>query len=890
MKATSAALTVGLAAWCSLGTLGVIGDGASAARVALLPPWWLLPALIAAAFSTIRLLRLSASQVGPLFGSTVAIVPWLPIPLPPAALLWTGPFVAALWITVVLGVIIAGERTVRSRWLTEARRAPILAAALALALYAASAWWLSPVLPDGDSPHYLIITQSLIRDGDLRIENNHQRGDDLEYSLFAAEPHFQRRGLDGAIYSIHAPGLSTLIAPAFFLFGYPGAVGFLGLVGAMGTALVWYLARGATDSAGAAWFGWACCALTTPFLFQATQVFPDGIAATFVLLGMLPIISAGVVTKNADFQLKGGVSARGAAMLLLSGASLAVLPWLQTRLAVIAAMIALCIAFHLRTARQFAAFLAAPIVSAAAWFGYFNAIYGTPSPAAPYGAYGENTQTTVANLARGFPGLLFDQQFGLIPNAPVYGFILAGVMAAALRRQRRSCELLIVMTPYMIAVGMFQIWYGGTSAPARLLTPLALLFGVAAAEIWHSTRTPATRAVGLVALVASVVVTAALAGPDRGRLLLNVRDGFALWLEWGNDLLDLPRGVPSLFRDTPGQAWLKAAIWAASVAAGWLALHVIGGQWGRERPLVRLSWLATWCLAVSVMIAFTVVWRLDRHEPLTPATAELGLLRGASWFRPLAFDYQERRIEASPIILSRARVKTDLQRRPAPPDTLFWASRVPAGTYQVHVTSSGPAVGNLVLRVGTTPLPMWSALLADVQSPAVGAPIRLPVDVESILMEVDDAGRRAIKTVAWSPLKPHDLVDRASVAPRGLAHRAVPYGSVQTYFMDDLAYPEPSGFWVAAGRAARMVVANYGTRRDMFLRNTPVDNVVTIDVDDERHEIRLRPREETMIALPRTSRKPDAVVRIQTQNGLRPSQLDPRSPDKRYLGCWVEIR
>ena len=95
MKTLSAAVCVGLAAWCSLGTLGLTGDEFTASRIALLPPWWLLPALVLAAFALIRTARLSPAQVAPLFGAGVVIVPWLPIPLPPAALLWTGPFAAA---------------------------------------------------------------------------------------------------------------------------------------------------------------------------------------------------------------------------------------------------------------------------------------------------------------------------------------------------------------------------------------------------------------------------------------------------------------------------------------------------------------------------------------------------------------------------------------------------------------------------------------------------------------------------------------------------------------------------------------------------------------------------------------------------------------------------
>jgi hypothetical protein len=212
-----------------------------------------LPLAIAAVFLAIRLLRLSPRQRSPLFGSAVLILPWLPFRIPAAALLWTGPFMAAVWLAVVVGVIVERSRGNTARWFTDPRRAPVVAGLLSLRLYAASAAWLAPLLPDGDEPHYLILAQSLIKDGDLRIENNHRRGDYLEYSLNAATPDYLRRGVNGEIYSIHAPGLPILIAPALALFGYPGVVAFLGLIAALSTGLVWSLAYRATANVASAW-------------------------------------------------------------------------------------------------------------------------------------------------------------------------------------------------------------------------------------------------------------------------------------------------------------------------------------------------------------------------------------------------------------------------------------------------------------------------------------------------------------------------------------------------------------------------------------------------------------------------------------------------------------
>ena len=42
-------------------------------------------------------------------------------------------------------------------------------------------WSAEAVGPGADEPHYLVITQSLLRDHDLAIENNHARGDYREY-------------------------------------------------------------------------------------------------------------------------------------------------------------------------------------------------------------------------------------------------------------------------------------------------------------------------------------------------------------------------------------------------------------------------------------------------------------------------------------------------------------------------------------------------------------------------------------------------------------------------------------------------------------------------------------------------------------------------------------
>jgi hypothetical protein len=884
MKAVAAALGAGLAAWCSLGTIGVMDTAPVVSRVALLPPWWSLPLIVAAAFAAIRTLRLSAAELSPLFGSTVILLPWLPLPVPPAALLWTGPFTVGVWTLVAAGIVFARARDGRNALLTDGHRAPWLAAVLAAALYGASASWLSPVLPDGDAPHYLILAQSLIEDGDLQIENNHLRGDYLAYSLTAASPDYLRRGANGAIYSIHAPGLPLLIAPAMTAFGYPGVVAWLGILAALSTALVWHLGYRVTGSAPAAWFGWAACALTPPFFFQATQVFPDGLAATCLLIGTLPLTLGGSWPAR-----RGGHESRFAedARWLIAGASLAALPWLQTRLALLAVTAAALLCTRLRTARQAASFGVVPAISAAAWFGFFYVVYGTFDPTAPYGGY---TQMTIGNLARGLPGLLFDQQFGLLPNAPVYAFVLSALLVGAVALRRSSLEMLALFSPYVLGVGMYQMWWGGMSVPGRFLTPLVLVLGVGAARTWHAGGTRATRLFGAGALAASLVITAVLLGPGRGRLLFNFRDGVALWLEWANASIDLPKAIPSVFRDDGTRLGLKTAAWVASFVAAWATLRIAYRSGAREdqgRSAAlqgpAISGPGIWGLALAVMLGLTLAWEVDGARPLTPATSEAGLLRGAAPFRTTAYDFNARRFEESGALLSRARI-APAQRRPDPPPVLLAARDVPAGTYELRVPSNPTPGGVLVLRVGDTGLPFLTVSAPDAQSRPASFPVRLPTAVRSLRIEGDEAATRSISAVSLALVEwpaGRDFGERHAVA-----RRAARYGPFEAFFLDDNAYPEPEGFWIAGGRAARMVVASQPGQLDLLLRNSPVENRVSLDLDGTVQEFTLQPGEERIVTLP--ARRREAVLRIRAERGFRPSAEQPGNADQRYLGCWVE--
>ena len=141
--------------------------------------------------------------------------------------------------------------------------------AVSFALYLGFGLWSAAAVgPGADEPHYLVITQSLLRDHDLAIENNHARGDYREYFGGELRPDFLRRGLNEVIYSIHAPGLPALLMPAYAVAGYRGAVVMLCVFGAL-TALAVFDLAALLAGPAAAWSTWAAVCLTVPFVPHA---------------------------------------------------------------------------------------------------------------------------------------------------------------------------------------------------------------------------------------------------------------------------------------------------------------------------------------------------------------------------------------------------------------------------------------------------------------------------------------------------------------------------------------------------------------------------------------------------------------------------------------------
>ncbi len=97
-------------------------------------------------------------------------------------------------------------------------------------------------------------------------------------------------------------------------------------------------------------------------------------------------------------------------MMLFRGVAIAMLPWLSTKYAPMAAAVTIVAMLRAGRDRRATLTLLAPIgIGLATWFGFFVWIWGSPSPSAPYGL---SEPMTWRHLAHGGPGLIFDQDTG----------------------------------------------------------------------------------------------------------------------------------------------------------------------------------------------------------------------------------------------------------------------------------------------------------------------------------------------------------------------------------------------------------------------------------------------------------------------------------------------
>lgn len=822
------ALLTAVSIWLSAGTLAVTGGDAT--RIAALPSFWILGLLIAAAIATARLTRLRLDEAWPLGISLLLWLPFLPGSIPNAFLLWQGPIEGIVWLVVVAGLIAATRPNI-PKLLTDPAVAPWIAGGLLAAAAFTVFMQVRGVIPGGDEPHYLAATQSLLHDADLRVANNYASGGYLDYFPGRLEPHFLKRASSGEIYSIHAPGVSIVVLPAFAVAGYAGAVVTMILIAALTAALVWRLAWRVSGSISGAWVGATAVAGTAPYFFHTFTIYPE------IIGGLLVTAAAWLLLNLSEGR---PLATR---TLIAAGSSLAILPWLHSRFAVLAglfgAIVVIRLATQSRATAKILAFLAVPMLSAAGWFAFFWSIWGSPSPMAPYGA---DTSTSASYILRGLIGLLVDQQYGVLTTAPVYLIAIAGLPELFRKRPRLTTELLIVVMAYAVTVASYQMWWAGSAAPARFLVSILPLAALPIAVFASSS----SRTFAVLLLLVSVSLVVPRAVIESGRFIFNSRAPLDATIEWLSHIVALPSALPSVHRDGGSVAVRDGAVWlAALIIAGVLTRLV--------KRTIAVRWtIAGLALAIVAMAAVTIVWGLHHVSPLTPDRSKLAALSAyrPAWQTTTDSGFLER-------------LSIDL-----PPAARL--DRVPAGEYDI-----APARGAIAVVVGRNDPPIEARQL-DVDR----FRLRLPIAIQVLNIRADQPFTLRPTRVIEPP------VSRNAV-------RAARFGPARAFVFDDWAYLERDGFWTRANGSATVVIdtddeAARAAGLPVSITAGAVPTTIRMSMGNWEESFSLEAGQKQDLVLP-PAESGAWPLRIRSGAGFRPSERDPASRDVRSLAAWIAV-
>jgi len=444
--------------------------------------------------------------------------------------------------------------------------------------------------PDGDEPQYLMVAESILRDGDLALDQDFKEARYTSFFSRKLEPHFRIRGAEGQIYSLHAVGLSILILPAYALGGYAGASFFMALLAAFLIRELWRLVKEVTGhdrvATGTAWI----LGLSPPVIHFAGLVFTEIPAALLFCVGLRTVVFG-----------------RGPRSALAAALCVAALPWLNVRYAILSFAVFGALGFRLwREGRGVAAFplrgllkaALLPALSAIAIGLYHFALWGFFDPRR---VYGRRREFSLDVLPEGLPGLFFDQEFGLFIYAPIFVLSLAGFVH--LWRKERSLALaaLVAVGGVIATAAVWPMWRGGFNPPARFLLPLVPILAAALSLVLARGLRFST------ALLAGWGLWCGIAGALNIETVHRDRDGVAPFFRTQAGAREWTAALPSFVLSEDRPTRVLALPWALL-----LALPLVGAirrAKGDERPLTsREAFLAVAAFMTTAVVA-------DRMSP-----------------------------------------------------------------------------------------------------------------------------------------------------------------------------------------------------------------------------------------------------------------------------------
>ncbi len=347
----------------------------------------------------------------------------------------------------------------------EVRWSANRAAVIALLVYALMipAMLRTPI--DGDEPFYILITESIVHDGDLDLANQYR---DLAHSATGRtdlRPQLgDPTGPRGEKYSRHEPFLPLLLVPGYLLGRLTGALATIALFGALliRSTVRLFEDEGIDDATTRAVF--PLFAFGPPVIFYAARIWPEVPAAFFFVEAL-----RGVRARRGQRWMP--------AVLLLS---LIKLRFLLVALPLVASALKSesrkqKAEINWRSISAFCFLLSALLIPLIVV--YFTAGSSVHSWRELLPAMTPRFYTT------GFFGLILDGAAGILFQAPFY---ILGVLALARWRDMPAAYRLGMLASLLYVATLIPRaeWHGGWSPPLRYIVFLMPILALGAAAMW----------------------------------------------------------------------------------------------------------------------------------------------------------------------------------------------------------------------------------------------------------------------------------------------------------------------------------------------------------------------------------------------------------------------
>lgn len=698
----------------------------------------------------------------------------------------------------------------------------------------------------GDEPHYLIITQSLVVDGDLAVENNYRQRHFESFYQGKIGAHLAI----GTPYSVHGILLPLLLYPGFRIAGLIGVALVVAGIGAVVVREVFVACFSLTRDKAISLASVLAFGLSIQGIFQSTAVYPELVAALMVALTVRRLVAGSPMGSWSCFAF---------------GLAIGILPLAHVKFMPLSGLLLVAMAVGHRA--RIGSILTGGLLGSLAVVGVGAAMTGSLSPIAGYG----RQRVFVDVIPRGLAGLWFDQESGLLALSPFFALGLVGVVCLWHRRRAFAMFSGVLVLGVSLVGAAHPLWSGGSSAPARFLFPVLPVLTVAAAAIWawSPLRQITTWARTLV-LVTVGLGLASLILPDQP-LHLNGSDGSARVLEALSMTHDLSAYFPSVARGDSHVVLLLSGLFCFVVLAFLTSFDSVATRGVPRR-------------AAGVLFVGLLAWLQPSKDQLQASDRALA----ARWVEGLSTHQNEVFVSLhSGGRFSGRELASGLRVRPWTVGNIQ-PIRLPAGRYRLTGDNGAPreawelcngegcwSQDEAVFEVGVDMLQFHPAATGPVPA------------IES--QEMAPAGRslaQALRSLALD----------------------VSGGSAWLHGLDDAAYLDPRRFWTRGTQTARFALEAKGDQLQLVVGNGPSENWVELDVElpegrgatsprasgaPDRgrspkvspRRFRLRPHETRAVSIP-LGREPTRFS-VRSAEAFRPSTEQGRGSDNRTLGVFL---